>query len=534
MQAEKVRTALTALRRAYDELAASGIDTMTRDELFALADDLEILDCQLPTQRHRVLTQLQAQTTPRELGAKSWREVLMIRWRLSSGEAHRRLADAAVLGPRQALSGEPLTPVLAATAAAQALGLITKEHVVVMGKAMAKLPRQLNPATRDQIEVEWIRDAVGTGPKELADTVARKLFLLDQDGPEPDDEERERRRGISKGPQQPDKMIHLTADLTPEAWATWEALFAKFAAPGMCNPADDEPCTAGSPSQAQIDGDHRTVAQRRHDAMLAVGRIALMTNLGDLNGLPVSIIIRTTLQDLESRAGIGVSGGGTIMPIDEVIRIGGHANHHLAVFDGATGSALNHFRAKRVATPAQRIMLIARDGGCTKPGCTVPAYGTQAHHAVRDWTGGGLTNVDDLALACGPDNRMVGPGSWTTRLNDRHEVEWIPPEHLDTGQTRINRYHRPEELHPPPDDAWTPAWAEDERPVVNEPLTFEEAFGSDDAWTPGRADDDEPVVNEPLTFGEAFAGPAPDGPATNGDNTTHRSGDSDPPDGKAA
>ena len=37
-----------------------------------------------------------------------------------SGEAHRRLAAAAVLGPRQALSGEPLAPVLAATAAAQA------------------------------------------------------------------------------------------------------------------------------------------------------------------------------------------------------------------------------------------------------------------------------------------------------------------------------------------------------------------------------------------------------------------------------
>ncbi|MDT5285840.1 MAG: hypothetical protein QOF88_729 [Mycobacterium sp.] len=88
--------------------------------------------------------------------------------------------------------------------------------------------------------------------------------------------------------------------------------------------------------------------------------------------------------------------------------------------------------------------------GCTKPGCTVPAYGTQAHHAARDWTYGGLTNVDDLALACGPDNRMVGPEGWSTRLTDDHDVEWIPPPHLDTGQTRINHYHRPEDLHPPP------------------------------------------------------------------------------------
>jgi hypothetical protein len=424
----------------------------------------------------------------------------MIRWRLSSAEAHRRLADAAVLGPRHAFSGEPLAPLLAATAAAQALGLITREHVEVIGKGMAKLSRLLDPAARQQIEVEWVRHAVGTGPKQLADTVARKLFLLDQDGPLPDDIERARRRGVHKGPQQPDGNTRLTAELTPAAWAIWEALFAKFAAPGMCNPADEVPATSGTPTQDQIDADTRSMAQRRHDAMAFIGRTALdNTELGQHNGLPTTIIVRTTLQDLESRAGVGVSGGGTVLPLTDVLRLAAHANtrHYLAVFDEATGSALNLFRARRTATVAQRIMLIARDGGCTKPGCTVPAYGTQAHHAARDWTDGGLTNVDDLALACGPDNRMVEPQGWSTRLTDRHDVEWIPPPHLDTGQTRINHYHRPEELHPPPDDAWTPAWADDERPVVEEPSATHE-------------------------------------PETNGDNTTHQSGDSDPPDDKAA
>jgi hypothetical protein len=57
-----------------------------------------------------------------------------------------------------------------------------------------------------------------------------------------------------------------------------------------------------------------------------------------------------------------------VIPIADVIRLAAHANHYLAVFDKATGSALELFRARRVASPAQRIMLIARDGGCTKPG----------------------------------------------------------------------------------------------------------------------------------------------------------------------
>ena len=230
-------------------------------------------------------------------------------------------------------------------------------------------------------------------------------------------------------------------------------IFAKYAAPGMCNPDDPEPCTSGTPTQAQIDNDHRSLAQRQHDALIAVGRIALMSGeLGQLNGLPVSIIIRTTLQDLESRAGVGVTGGGTVMPIADVIRLGGHANHYLAVFDQATGSALDLFRARRVASPAQRIMLIGRDGGCTKPCCTVGPYGAQVHHVVADWAEGGNTNVDELGLACGPDNRMVGDGGWTTTINGRGEVEWIPPPQLDTGQTRVNYYHRPERLLRPPDD----------------------------------------------------------------------------------
>ena len=110
----------------------------------------------------------------------------------------------------------------------------------------------------------------------------------------------------------------------------------------MCNPDDPNPAPPGTPSQAQIDNDHRSLAQRQHDALIAIGRIALMSGeLGQLNGLPVSVIIRTTLQDLESRAGVGVTGGGTTMPIKDVVRMGAHAHHYLAVFDGASGSALD-------------------------------------------------------------------------------------------------------------------------------------------------------------------------------------------------
>src|SRR5215212_3171386 len=453
MSAAAVREAMANLRAAYDAFAACDFDALNRTELLSLMDDLETLTCRMPTQSHRLLTRLQAETTPKQMGAKSWNEVLRIRWRLSSAEASRRLHEAAELGDRKSLLGQPLAPVLPAVAAAQSAGLITGEHVSTIRDVIKRLPSWVDTTTRAQFEVDLVRVAGGVGPKELRETAALRLLLLDQDGPEPDDAERDRKRRLAAGRQGRDAMTPLSADLTPEAWAVWEVIFAKYAAPGMCNPADEQPCTSGTPTQAQIDNDDRTVAQRQHDAMLVIGRIALMSGeLGHLNGLPVSVIIRTTLQDLGSRAGIGVTGGGTRLPIADVIKMAAHAHHNLAVFDGVTGQALALYRTRRVASAAQRIMLIARDGGCTKPCCTVSAYGCQVHHASKDWRKGGNTNVDDLTLACGTDNRSVEDGGWQTTINNRGECEWQPPPDLDHGQSRINYFHRPEALLRPTED----------------------------------------------------------------------------------
>ncbi|MGV0851814.1 HNH endonuclease signature motif containing protein [Mycolicibacterium phlei] len=450
MSGPDVQAAVKALRVAVEEAAACGPDLLSASELFSVLDDLQTVACQLPWLRHQLLARLQTETTPHALGAHTWREALKLRYRLSGSEANRWLTEAEVFGPRQALTGEPLEPVLATTAAAQARGDITGEHADVIRKAVGRVPGWVDTATREKVEAHLVATALGADADQVTATAKLVLFLLDQDGPTPDDAERARRRGVKHGQQGEDLMTVWRLTLTPEAHAVFEVLMARFGAPGMCNPDDPEPCIFGTPTQEQIDNDHRTLAQRQHDALLVIGRIALMSgDLGKLNGLPVTVIIRTTLQDLHTEAGLATTGGGTLLPISDVLRMAAHANHHLAVFDGASGSAVAHFRSKRVASPGQRIMLIARDGGCTKPGCTVGAYGCQAHHAELDWTDGGNTNVDEMGLACPPHNRQVDtddPTAWTTTMNHHHEVEWYPPETLDTGQQRVNTRHRPERI----------------------------------------------------------------------------------------
>jgi hypothetical protein len=97
-------------------------------------------------------------------------------------------------------------------------------------------------------------------------------------------------------------------------------------------------------------------------------------------------------------------------------------------------------------------VLLNKDRGCTAPGCTANGYQSQVHHAVADWKNDGLTNINDLTLACKPDNLLVENTGWTTRKRDDGVTEWIPPPHLDIGQPRTNDYHHPERILAPEDD----------------------------------------------------------------------------------
>lgn len=57
------------MRAAFDAFAASDIASLNRAELMAVMDEYEALTCQLPAPWHRMLCQLQAEATPKELGA---------------------------------------------------------------------------------------------------------------------------------------------------------------------------------------------------------------------------------------------------------------------------------------------------------------------------------------------------------------------------------------------------------------------------------------------------------------------------------
>ena len=425
------------VRRALD----LSFDALTTPERLALLDRCEKMRRRLPAIEHPLINQVGAQADATELGGKL-PSALADRLRIGRAEASRRIREAADLGERKAITGEPLPPVLTATASAQRAGNIGTDHVRVIRGFWHRLPEFIDVETRQQAEAQLARLGHEHRPDELAKLADKLTDCLNPDGDFTDDD-RAARRGITIGKQGFDAMSSITGYLTPEARATLDAVFAKLAAPGMCNPEDDVPCVAGSPSEQAVGSDTRTCAQRNHDALNAAARALLASgDLGQHNGLPACIIVTTTLRELEAAAGKGLTGGGTLLPMSDVIRLARHAHHYLCIFDD--GKAIGLYHSKRLASPGQRIVLYARDRGCSHPGCSVPGYYCEVHHCTP-YAKCHTTDVNDLTFGCGGHHPLAEQG-WITRKNKHGDTEWIPPPHLDHGQPRTNTYHHPEKL----------------------------------------------------------------------------------------
>src|SRR5271166_1085387 len=362
--------------------------------------------------------------------------------RISYAEARRRIRDVEQLSPRLTLTGQELPPELPATAQVWRDGMLDGQHLRVIQTFVRDLPEATPVGAVEHAERFLAQKATELRPDQLEKVAHRCALRINPDG-KFSDADRARQRGFTWCGQRADGMSIGKLIASPELRANLDAWLARFAAPGMCNPDDDTACVDGVPSEEATNRDLRGHAQRQHDALNALVRGQLGDpKLGAHNGLPVTVIVSTTLKELTAGTGRAVTGGGTLLPMRDVIRMAGHSYHYLAVFDEHQSRPLYLGRSRRIASPDQRVVLYAKDRGCTHPGCDVPGYWCEVHH-VDDWAAGGLTDIDNLTLACKPDHTLADKG-WRTMKLANGQTQWIPPPHLDHGQARTNDYHHPE------------------------------------------------------------------------------------------
>ncbi len=107
------------------------------------------------------------------------------------------------------------------------------------------------------------------------------------------------------------------------------------------------------------------------------------------------------------------------------------------------GAVLDLGRSQRLASAAQKTALLARDGGCVIPGCTVPGDACDAHHVVP-WSQGGPTDLDNLALACGRHHAEIHLNQWQVQMIDGNP--WVTPPSWIHPRVRLlrNAAHHPQ------------------------------------------------------------------------------------------
>jgi hypothetical protein len=449
---ERFCALLSQVDEAYAQMRALSSDEVGNAFRIEMAQRLETQQRVNRGLMYRVFGQIA--DPPDEAGcAPVVTNILSARLRIPPNEVKRRMKVAGRILSRRQLTGPPLSPELALVADALREGSIGEDHLRVIATAMDRLPSCVSASERDEVEHSLVAEALKSDA-EIVKAAAKMIDEIFNPDGDYDEKDRQRRRGVTLGPQGRDGMSALRGWIDPELRSYVEACAAAVR-PGRHLPD----------SSSEDTPDDRSPAQRCHDGIKLGLKAGIASgHLGQHRGHAVTVIARTTLAELNQAAhavnnpvismpGPARTGGNTALPMRDLIRMASDAIHYLAVFDEHSDRPLYLGRQKRVATVDQRIICYSRDGGCTRPGCAEPGYHCEVHHSPA-WDPDGVTNADVLFFACGPDHKRVTDGHCQATVTETGRLAWtndtttsVPPQ--------TNRIHHPEELlrnnpDPPP------------------------------------------------------------------------------------
>lgn len=120
--------ALRSVRAGIDALLSCGLDAVTAPELTELLSALETQRRRLEAVDQRLLATMGERGVPGEFARSTTAELMVTLLRVSPREAKARVNPSLDMGPRRALTGEPLEPIFPLVAEAQHSGEISAVH----------------------------------------------------------------------------------------------------------------------------------------------------------------------------------------------------------------------------------------------------------------------------------------------------------------------------------------------------------------------------------------------------------------------
>ncbi len=127
------------------------------------------------------------------------------------------------------------------------------------------------------------------------------------------------------------------------------------------------------------------------------------SSLPACNGVAATIVLTMTPEQIQTKTGLVTTGHGALITVEQALSLAGDARVMPVVLT-KTREITAYGDTHRIFTEGQRLALIARDQGCSFPGCSVGPAWCQAHH-ITDFAISRRTSVDDGTLLCGFHHR---------------------------------------------------------------------------------------------------------------------------------
>jgi hypothetical protein len=150
--------------------------------------------------------------------------------RIPATQATQLVEQAWLVIPCESLTSAATAPKLAHTAQALAAGVVGADHVAAIATTMAALPAWLDAGAREDIEATLAETAHSADATVVRKLGSRILARLDQDGPQPTDDERRRRNELRTRTRR-DGRLSFTGEIDQEAAALFTELVGPLAKP---------------------------------------------------------------------------------------------------------------------------------------------------------------------------------------------------------------------------------------------------------------------------------------------------------------
>ena len=380
-------------------------------------------------------------------------------------DAARLVAVGEATARRSSFTGASLPPRYAQVAAALDEGELCVAAADMIRRFLDRVRLSSAPDELEAAEQLLVDRAPHVGVDGLARLVKHLEAHLDPDGVKPREDELRARRGLSVW-EDATGMINLKGAFDPASGApiklaietlvgvelhrardakrpfgvatpgseTADVTAGAARAPGVAaGPTAAPRGAAGSDAFDPAMAEQRTIAQLNADALADIARLSLSSASAPPALRGTTVVARVDAESLASGRGHanidGIDQPVSVATARELAESAGIA----PMLMGKGGEVLDLGRAARLFSPAQRLALAERDGGCAWTGCTRPPSHAEAHHIA--WWGrhGGRTDLSNGIMLCSFHHHRVHDDGWSITIRDGRSW-FIPPPHLDPEQ----------------------------------------------------------------------------------------------------